>query len=333
MQTILFSLIAYIIFTPVLALAQQNLVNLPIGETASFNDYINAVYLMFISIAALIAVIKIIIAGVKYMFSDIFTQKSDAKRDIQGSLLGLLVVLGAVIVLSIINPDLASFNPNITPVQVVEPPTQPVGTGGGFGSDAANTLMEACDSEVLSCNIDPCDTLDFGDDGSSWLESIQNLVGLDYVMNRTACEVTCDLKGGAIVTEGSASGSCVSPNTDSVAEAEQIIIADIMENSAICDANGCQAQDCAAIRWEFSCSSWCENRGGVAVNLSFMNGASQCIRPVIEGTENDQFSCSSVGRGQFDCNAAALECKSYGKTPEIDPGPDNFVNQQSISCD
>ena len=88
MRTILFSLIAFVTFIPVAVFAQQNLVNLPIGETGDFNDYINAVYLMFISIAALIAVIKIIIAGVKYMFSDIVTQKSDAKRDIKVPCLG-----------------------------------------------------------------------------------------------------------------------------------------------------------------------------------------------------------------------------------------------------
>jgi len=74
MKNILPTVLSIFLLTPALALAQQNLVNLPIGETGDFNDYINAVYLMFISIAALIAVIKIIIAGVKYMFSDIVTQ-------------------------------------------------------------------------------------------------------------------------------------------------------------------------------------------------------------------------------------------------------------------
>jgi hypothetical protein len=114
MKNILPTVLSIFLLTPSLALAQQNLVNLPIGETGDFNDYINAVYLMFISIAALIAVVKIIIAGVKYMFSDIVTQKSDAKNDIKGALLGLLVVLSAVVILTIINPDLTTFDPDIT---------------------------------------------------------------------------------------------------------------------------------------------------------------------------------------------------------------------------
>lgn len=98
------------ILTPIAAFAQSNLVNLPIGDTNSFNDYINAVYAMFISIAAMIAVVKIIIAGVKYMFTDIVPQKTEAKKDIQAALLGLVVVLAAVLILTVINPDLTNFN-------------------------------------------------------------------------------------------------------------------------------------------------------------------------------------------------------------------------------
>lgn len=136
MRTLLFSLIAIIAFIPVAVFAQQNLVNLPIGETGNFNDYINAVYLMFISIAALIAVIKIIIAGVKYMFTDIVTQKSDAKNDIKGALLGLLVVLAAVLVLGIINPDLTTFSPEITGIERRERPV--VNSGPTYSELCAN---------------------------------------------------------------------------------------------------------------------------------------------------------------------------------------------------
>jgi len=71
-----------------------------------FGDYINALYRLAISIAALLAVIKIIYAGVQYMFSDIVTQKEDAKKDIQGALLGLLIIIGAVIILNTVNTDI-----------------------------------------------------------------------------------------------------------------------------------------------------------------------------------------------------------------------------------
>lgn len=74
--------------------------------TTGFGDYINALYRLSISIAALLAVIKIVAAGAKYMLSDIVTHKEDAKKDIQGALLGLLVIIGAVIILTTINTDI-----------------------------------------------------------------------------------------------------------------------------------------------------------------------------------------------------------------------------------
>ncbi len=117
---------------------------------------------MSISIAALLAVVKIIIAGAKYMLSDIVTTKGEAKKDIRGALLGLLLIIGAVIILNTINPALtdgglnikklekvsttinpppvavppagATANPATTPAPSATPnPTTPPTTGGGAG--------------------------------------------------------------------------------------------------------------------------------------------------------------------------------------------------------
>lgn len=99
------------------------LVGVPGLEANNMNigTYINALYTLSISIAALLAVIKIIIAGVKYMLSDVVTSKADAKSDIQGALVGLLVVISAVIILETINPQLRVFR------LVMEPASQPPG--------------------------------------------------------------------------------------------------------------------------------------------------------------------------------------------------------------
>ena len=162
MRTILYSLAAFLTFIPVAVFAgDNNLVNLPIGETGDFNDYINAVYLMFISIAALIAVVKIIIAGVKYMFSDIVTQKSDAKRDIQGALLGLLVVLAAVVVLTIINPDLTTFDPDITRTEMRQPiagnSDSPANRMNQIMQNNPDTSFESCLNSCVERNGRTCD--------------------------------------------------------------------------------------------------------------------------------------------------------------------------------
>jgi len=83
---------------------------------ADFNAYINALYAISISVAALLAVIKIIIAGVKWMLSDAVSSISQAKSDIQGALIGLLIVISAVLILNIINPKLTSFDFFLEPV-------------------------------------------------------------------------------------------------------------------------------------------------------------------------------------------------------------------------
>jgi len=73
-------------------------------------DYVNALYRIAISIAAMLVVIRLIWAGVQYMLSEVVTSKEKAKKDIQGALLGLLIVLGAVTILNTINPKITNTN-------------------------------------------------------------------------------------------------------------------------------------------------------------------------------------------------------------------------------
>jgi hypothetical protein len=92
-------------------LKYQPVVKLPYldANENSTQEYVNALYMLAIMVAALLAVVKIIFGGVKWMFSDVITDKSAAKKDIQGALLGLLIVLIAVIVLRTINPNLVEL--------------------------------------------------------------------------------------------------------------------------------------------------------------------------------------------------------------------------------
>jgi hypothetical protein len=109
-----FLIIAFSIATPIVTLAGDvytPLARLPIIDYTqlSIEAYINALYLLSISVAAILAVLKITLAGVKYVMSDIVTQKGDAKKDIQGALFGLLIVMAAFIILNTINRDLTVF--------------------------------------------------------------------------------------------------------------------------------------------------------------------------------------------------------------------------------
>ena len=97
---------------PVSPTAYQPLVGIPGLENGAqdLNTYINQLYFLSISLAALLAVIKIILGGVQWMLTDIVTNKADAKKDIWGAILGLLVILSAVLLLETINPQLTNLN-------------------------------------------------------------------------------------------------------------------------------------------------------------------------------------------------------------------------------
>lgn len=119
-QTLFFGLITFIplLTIPFFAIAQtfQPMVNIPgvtdlnLRDNDIFNKYINALYMLSISIASLLAVIKIIFGGVRYMLSDVVTDKGEAKKDIKGALLGLLIVLAAVLILNTINSSLTDYD-------------------------------------------------------------------------------------------------------------------------------------------------------------------------------------------------------------------------------
>jgi len=89
-------------------------------NTQSAEEYVRALFYLSISLAAILAFVKILFGGVKWMLSDVVTDKQSAKKDIWGAILGLLIVLAAVLVLDTINPNLTQFNilgnaPALTP--------------------------------------------------------------------------------------------------------------------------------------------------------------------------------------------------------------------------
>ncbi len=148
MRTFFIFLITAFVLAPTVTFAQKYLVGLPIDNQGNFNQYINLLYKMSISIAALLAVVKIIIAGAKYMLSDIVTNKSEAKKDIQGALLGLLLIIGAVIVLNTINPALTDGGLNIRKIVVPELNITPavVTVAGQSGDQFAADLVAGLSS-------------------------------------------------------------------------------------------------------------------------------------------------------------------------------------------
>lgn len=163
----------------------QPLVGIPNVDpnNLDFNTYINTLYALSISLAGLLAVIKIIIAGVKYMLSDVVTSKAEAKSDIQGALIGLLVVVAAVIILNQINPQLTQTNIFIQTVD--RPASQAPGqTGGPSGAPMPPPVTPPANlptaQREIACNQNSSGTADC-----------------------TAAAATCTGGGGRVMPESS----------------------------------------------------------------------------------------------------------------------------------
>ncbi|MCA9365281.1 hypothetical protein KC723_00115 [Candidatus Kaiserbacteria bacterium] len=143
-------------FTPVLALAAipfRPLVGIPGfngGEEISLNLFVNRFFLTCIALAALLAVVKLVIAGFKYMMTDVVTSKEDAKNDIKGALFGLLVVASTVLILSTINEKITNFDIVNKYSGLISPSAN--NSGGGGGNPVQNNTVKT----VTCANPNDC---------------------------------------------------------------------------------------------------------------------------------------------------------------------------------
>ncbi|HRH55379.1 MAG TPA: pilin [Candidatus Paceibacterota bacterium] len=116
-----FFFILGLLILPVLALAQTTtgstgfvpLTNVPFiqaaGNSVDLPQFLNGLYRICIGIAAVVAVLQIMRAGILYMGGDSVTEKKEAKNLIALSIGGLILVLSPVVVFSIINPEILSL--------------------------------------------------------------------------------------------------------------------------------------------------------------------------------------------------------------------------------
>lgn len=105
--------VAFLVLTSITHGADyQPLVGIPelAGGGTGLAAYFNKLYVITIAVGAILAFLKISIAGVKWSLSEIITEKSDAKNDIKGALLGLAILLVPFIVLNTIYGGLTSLN-------------------------------------------------------------------------------------------------------------------------------------------------------------------------------------------------------------------------------
>jgi type IV secretory pathway VirB2 component (pilin) len=96
--------------------------------SVTMKEYLKGIFQVIIGIAGILAVIMIVICGIKYMGSgDNSGARSEAKECVWNAIFGILIALGAWLLLNTINPLLLADNLNIT--------TTPGGSGeaGSYG--------------------------------------------------------------------------------------------------------------------------------------------------------------------------------------------------------
>ena len=129
------------------------LVGIPgLDKEPDFNSYVNALYALAISVAALIAVIQIVIGGAQYMMDDLITHKSAAKERIKNALIGLLIIIAAALILTTINSDLTHLNINAPRIEMDNSKPDPV-------LDDFEEICSAATTNNTKCGYENCDDI------------------------------------------------------------------------------------------------------------------------------------------------------------------------------
>ena len=76
------------------------------GQKNSLGTYLNAMIKIFIGLCAVLAVVMLVIGGIEYMTSELMSSKEHGRERMRNAVLGLLIALGAYVLLFTINPDL-----------------------------------------------------------------------------------------------------------------------------------------------------------------------------------------------------------------------------------
>ncbi|RJQ33450.1 hypothetical protein C4568_04695 [Candidatus Parcubacteria bacterium] len=120
---VLTTLIASALFVPTVLIAQTtNYVPLadysgtPIGSVygaggqQTLPQYVRTLFAIALSAGAILAVIRLVWAGYKYMGTDMWSQKGEAKAIIKDVVFGMLLLLGTYLILYQINPCILNLD-------------------------------------------------------------------------------------------------------------------------------------------------------------------------------------------------------------------------------
>ena len=109
-----------------------------LGGTPTLAPFLNTLYKLCIGIAAILAVLQIMRAGIMYMSPDSVSEKTEARNLIGWSLFGLLLVLTPTIVFGIIDPRILNLDIDASIRQIAPSGSSSSNNGGNGGTGASN---------------------------------------------------------------------------------------------------------------------------------------------------------------------------------------------------
>jgi hypothetical protein len=92
----------------------------PDCDKAELSTYLPGLFNFAIGVAAVMAFAMITYGGILYMTTDAIGQKSEGRKRIENAITGLVLVLGAYIILYTINPDILNFNLTLEPIEATQ---------------------------------------------------------------------------------------------------------------------------------------------------------------------------------------------------------------------
>jgi hypothetical protein len=110
--------------------------NSVVEETTTL-DFLPRFIKLIIGLATALAVVMVIYGGFQYILTAAPGGKGNAKETIENAIWGLLLAIGAWLILFTINPDLVKLNLNITPLPIATSTAS--GGGGGGGTPVAGS--------------------------------------------------------------------------------------------------------------------------------------------------------------------------------------------------
>jgi len=171
--------------------------SIDVSGSGALGNYLNVILKLAIGIAAVLAMIMIVMGGIQYMTSDFISSKEEGKHRITNAIFGLLVALGAWLILYTINPNLLNTNVNIATTTIQYDFDSPQAPVNGNYSKNGKTYPQgsAWDNSVGAIPTLPSGvtTVD-GECSTVGQTGCTSLKGLDpRIVNATAAGCNCSL--------------------------------------------------------------------------------------------------------------------------------------------